>query len=407
MRLLFRLLKQNVSIWQIVGFIAVNLIGGVIVLAGTQALADFNSFAGGEDELMSKGCVVITKPVKTTNTIGNLMGLRPSFSKKEIEELEELASVSAVGEFNTLMFEVKAAFAIGDARIRTDIFLDAVPDEFVIKDFTPVGESSVEWSATPDCDTIPLIIPRNYMNLYNYGFAASKGLPQLSDELVEVFPIKLIFQPGDKNIVYNAKVCGFSNKLNTILVPWDFLQQMNRKYAPDERNAPARLVLTTDASEFEQSIFDYIAEKEYLVEGDASHVRLQSFVYTLLWVVIGIGFVFSFLAFLLLVVSVLLLIEKNKEKIANLFCLGYSIGEIARCYQLLALSVDVLVWIVAAIAASMIYPLFSDFMVNVSPGFVPVSLFGMWGVAFGLAFLFAALHSVAVTSQVRRICRSK
>ena len=205
---------------------------------------------------MSKGCVVITKPVKTTNTIGNLMGLRPSFSKKEIEELEELASVSAVGEFNTLMFEVKAAFAIGDARIRTDIFLDAVPDEFVMKDFTPVGESSVEWSATPDCDTIPLIIPRNYMNLYNYGFAASKGLPQLSDELVEVFPIKLIFQPGDRNIVYNAKVCGFSNKLNTILVPWDFMQQMNRKYAPDERNAPARLVLTTDASEFEQSIFD-------------------------------------------------------------------------------------------------------------------------------------------------------
>ena len=107
------------------------------------------------------------------------------------------------------------------------------------------------------------------------------------------------------------------------------------------------------------------------------------------------------------VVSVLLLIEKNKEKIANLFCLGYSVGEIARCYQLLALSVDVFVWIVAAIAASMIYPLFSDFMVNVSPGFVPVSLFGMWGVAFGLAFLFAALHSVAVTSQVRRICRSK
>ena len=90
MRLLLRLLKQNVSIWQIVGFIVVNLIGGVIVLAGTQALADFNSFAGGEDELMSKGCVVITKPVKSTNTIGNLMGLRPSFSKKEIEELEEL-----------------------------------------------------------------------------------------------------------------------------------------------------------------------------------------------------------------------------------------------------------------------------------------------------------------------------
>lgn len=407
MRLLFKLLRQNVSVWQIVGFMIVNLIGGVIVIAGTQALFDFDSFTGAEDELMSKGSVVITKPVKTTNTIGNLMGLRPSFSKKEIEELENLSSVSAVGEFHTLMFEVKAAFAIADARIRTDIFLDAVPDEFVMRDFTPLGDDVPEWSATLESDTIPIIIPRNYVNLYNYGFAASKGFPQLSDELIEIFPIKLIFQPGNSNIVYNAKVCGFSNKLNTILVPWGFLHQMNETYAPDERITPARLVLMTDASEFEQSIFDFFAGKGYMVEGDASHVRLQSFVYTLLWVVIGIGFVFSFLAFLLLIVSVLLLIEKNREKIVNLFSLGYSVNDIARSYQLMSLSIDLFVWLAAALVASLVYPQFSDFMTNVSPGFIPAPVWVMWIVAFLLAMLFALLHAIVVKRQVSRVCRKK
>lgn len=407
MKLLFKLLRQNISIWQIVGFMVVNLIGGVIVLAGTQALFDFDSFTSDEDELMSKGSVVISKPVKTSNTLGNFLGLRPSFSKKEISELQNLASVSSVGEFHTLMFEVKAAFAIADSRIRTDIFLDAIPDEFVMKDYTPVGERPLEWKATLESDTIPMIIPRNYINLYNYGFAASKGLPQLSDELIEVFPIKLMFQPDGRNIVYNARICGFSNKLNTILVPWDFLHQMNEKYAPEEVNTPARLVITTEAGEFEQSIFDYFAEKEYLVEGDASHVRLQSVVYTLLWVVIGVGFVFSFLAFLLLIVSVLLLIEKNKDKIVNLYSMGYSVTRIARSYQLMSLVVDLSVWGAAAVVASMIYPVFSNFMVNVSPGFTPLPLWVMWGVAILLAMLFAALHATVVFCQVRKVCRTK
>ena len=28
---------------------------------------------------------------------------------------------------------------------------------------------------------VPIIIPRNYLNLYNFGFAQSRSLPQLSE----------------------------------------------------------------------------------------------------------------------------------------------------------------------------------------------------------------------------------
>lgn len=405
MGLLFRLLRQNISLWQLFGFLVVNLLGGVIVLCGVQAMMDFSSFTESEDQLLSKGSMVISKPVKTSNTIAGLFGLRPSFSSAEIKELEELASVSAVGEFVTLKFEVNAAFAIGDARIRTDIFLDAVPDEFVMKDYTPLSSGMSRWSAGLNSDTIPIIVPRNYINLYNYGFATSKGLPQLSDELISVFPIKLFFGSEYGNAVYNARICGFSNKLNTILVPWDFLNAMNARYAPYESAAPARLVLTTDASEFDRSIFDYLDKKEYLVEGDASHVRLQSFVYTMLWVVIGVGFLFSLLAFLLLVVSVLLLIEKNKEKIYNLFSIGYGVGMIARTYQIMTLAADLTVWVLAAVIATIIYPMFSGFMVNVSPGFVPVPLWNVWLFALLSAVFFAALHSAVVYCQVRKVCK--
>ena len=47
LKLLFKLLKQNISVWQVCGFVVANLLGGVIVLIGIQAYQDF-------DRLMNK-----------------------------------------------------------------------------------------------------------------------------------------------------------------------------------------------------------------------------------------------------------------------------------------------------------------------------------------------------------------
>lgn len=38
-----------------------------------------------------------------------------------------------------------------------------------------------KWSFNPASDIVPIIIPRNYLNLYNFGFAQSRNLPQLSE----------------------------------------------------------------------------------------------------------------------------------------------------------------------------------------------------------------------------------
>ena len=43
MKLLYKLLKQNVSVLQLAVFMAVNLLGGVIVLLGVKACSDFNA----------------------------------------------------------------------------------------------------------------------------------------------------------------------------------------------------------------------------------------------------------------------------------------------------------------------------------------------------------------------------
>lgn len=404
MGLLFKLLRQNISIVQVLGFLLVNLIGGVIVLSGIQAAVDFDSFSGDGDQLLSGGYVVVSKPVTSVTTIGNLLGMRPSFSEDEIEELENLSAVSSVGAFVSSEFKVKAALSIGQVNIRTDIFLEAVPDEFIKNDFNEVGGVQRKWSASPHSDTIPIIIPRNYYNLYNFGFATSHGLPQISDDMLGVFPIKLYIRGKGGVVEYDAVVCGLTNKLNTILVPMDFMQQANALFAPDVTPSPSRLILATDASQTQDSLFDFLRDNEYVIEGDSSHVRLQAFIHNLLLVVIAIGFVFSLLAFFLLVISILLLIEKNKEKIANLYSIGYSVGQVSVVYKFMVVVVDFVVWCFAAILTAVVYPQFSNLMQNASPDFRPASLLPLFLVATGLFLLFAFMHAVIVDMRIRKQC---
>ena len=405
MKLLLKLLRQNINAWQISGFLIVNLLGGIIVLSGIQGYRDFNSFSSSGDQVLSSGYLVITKPVTTLGTLTSAMGAHPSFSEAEIEDLRKLPSVTSVGEFLSAMFEVKASFAIGQARMSSDIFLEAVPDEYIKNDYNSVGGVQYPWRATLQGDTVPVIIPRNYLNLYNYGYATSNGMPQISDELLATFPLQLHFVTEQGRVTYEAVVCGLTNKLNTILVPWNFMQEANSAFMPGSEQKPSRLILVTDATDLDESLLQYIKDKGYVIEGDSSHVRLQSFVSGIIMVVIGIGFLFSFLAFCLLIISIMLLIEKNKEKIVNLYSIGYSVESIARVYQFLSLVVDSIVWLFAALLSTVVYPVFTAMLQTTSPAFTPVSLWWLWAMALFFALGFATMHWLVVHYNVKRHCK--
>lgn len=403
MKLLFKLLRRNISILQTLLFLAVNLLGGVIVLLGIEAYRDFTSLSQKDGAALSTSSIVINKSLSADATLNSIMGLHPSFSDEEIRELESLPSVASVGKFVTARFGVGAVLSIASSRMSTDIFLEAVPDEFVLGNYRPVDGVSCSWSATLSSDTIPVIIPRNYLNLYNFGYAASNGMPQISDALIGYLPLKFVVMSPKGRVVYNAVLCGLTDKFNTILVPWDFLNEANEAYAQGNSSEPSRLILTTDASEFDAATFEFLAQKGYSVEGDAAQVKLQNFVYGLLYIIIGIGAVFSLLAFVLLVISISLLIEKNKDKIKNLYSLGYSIKEISRVYRLFVFVVDLVVWLIAASMAVLVYPVIVEVLNIMSQGYRPLPLSFIWMAALGFALMFAMLHSVIIYRNVRKI----
>lgn len=400
-RLLFKLLRQNISLWQTVGFVIANLIGGAIVLVGMQAYQDFDRFVKKENGLLSEGYVVVTKPVNTLSTISSLVGVKPVFRTNEIEELRQHPNVSDVGVFSSANFRIRGSFSLGDLGISTDLFMESVPDRFIDVKF----KSPSEWHASVDGNFVPVIIPRKYLNIYNYGYAATKGLPQLAEGLTSAFPIVMNVAGNGQRQSYNARIVGYTDRLNTILVPDSFLKEANGRFASTSNEAPSRLIVTVSSGKGKNDFLDFLAQKGYRIEGDTESLKLQTLVNGILWVVIGIGGIVSVLAFSLLLISILLLIEKNKEKFINLYSMGYSIPQIARPYTMLVAMVDGIVWFIAIALVSVVYPRLFAFISVISPDLQLASLFPLWLVAVAFALVFILFHRWMIIRQLRKICR--
>lgn len=401
LKLLFKLLKQNISVWQVCGFVVANLLGGIIVLIGLQAYQDFDRLMHKERGLINESYVVITKPVGNVSSIVSLLGVRPTFSKKEIAELKAHPSVSQLGQFDAANFELRGSFMIGDFNVSTDMFLESVPTQFIDVAF----DAPTDWEADLNSEVIPLIISRRYLNLYNYVYASTKGLPQISEGITSTFPLNVRLRGNGLEKTYRAKVLGFTDRFNTILVPKRFLDQANEVYGKEVQPQPSRLVLETKAGRGDGALLDYFKKKGYRIEGDDETLRLQTLVNGVLWVVIGIGGIVSVLAFFLLLISIQLLIEKNKDKFVNLYSLGYTIRQIALPYLLLVAGVDTLVWLIAVLSVSIIYPPLFQFISVISPDLQLVSLLPLWCFALAFALVFILLHRWVILNQLRGICK--
>lgn len=404
MKLLVKLLRKNINTWQLAGFLVANLLGGLIMLLAFQAYRDFEQFMNNQGGNTTNNYVVISKPVSAINTLGNLFGMKaPSFSEHEIEELKAHPAVADVGMFTAATFNVSGHFSLASIRVGTELFMESVPDRFIDVDFEMLG---IDWKADLGGGFLPVIVPRSYLNIYNFGFASTKGAPQLSDGVISSLPIEIRIRDKYRNIItYDARIVGFTDRLNTILVPDEFLQSANAAYSTKAEKRPSRLIVESLPSADSHQLLDYFSERGYMIEGNADTLKMKSFVYGLLIVVMLIGTIISLLAFLLLMISILLLIEKNKEKFINLHSLGYSIRQISMPYTVLVVVANSVVWIVSATIISVAYPQLSSFITLIAPDFQHASLLPCWAVALLLNLLFICLHRMVIVKQIRKATR--
>lgn len=245
MNLIWKLLRRHISVGQLAGFFLADLVGTVIVLCGIQIYSDMAPMLSGSDGLLGNDYIVISKPVKQ---LGSLMGRSAAhFSESDIDDLKAQPFARNVGEFRSSQYGVYLGLP---GVFATDMFFESVPDRFI-------DVTTDEWRFDLSKRDIPIILPRNYLNLYNFGFAQTKGLPQLSEGVSQSISFDIELSGSGRTEHFKGHVAGFSDRLNTVLVPESFMEWANDRFAPSKSALASRLIVEVE-NPADESIAAYL-----------------------------------------------------------------------------------------------------------------------------------------------------
>ena len=109
MNIVWKLLRQHISLPQMGGFFFANLFGMLIVLLGYQFYQDVVPVFTAEDSFMKQGYLIVSKKVSTAGTIS---GRTNKFDHAETDELESQKFVTKLGVFTNTNYKVLANMSV-------------------------------------------------------------------------------------------------------------------------------------------------------------------------------------------------------------------------------------------------------------------------------------------------------
>lgn len=350
--MVWKLLKHNISKPQIAGYVLANLVGLIIVITAVRIYGDVSTAWQDEDSFVSRDYMVLTRRVSSLNTLG--VAAKPEFDNDDLEDLRQQPWVRKADPFRSADFTVMARMGLGGKTMSTYLFFESIPDDYLDIEPSRWKFQAPPVDAAPDqiaAIDIPIIMSKDYLSLYNFGFAATRGLPQLSEAVVGSVPVTIELGGNGRYDTYRAHIVGFSSRLNTIAVPDGFLRWANERYSVENHGQNPSRVIVEANTPGDPAIQKYLDKNGYEVAGDkADNARANYFLRVITAIVVSVGGVISLLAFFILMLSIYLLLQKNRRKLHELMLLGYTPGQAGGPYTRLVLWVNgsVLVLAVAA-----------------------------------------------------------
>lgn len=386
MNLVWKLLRQHISIPQFVGFVFANLFGVMIILFGYQFYRDIVPIFTSGDSFMKTNYLIISKNIGTANT---LTGSSNTFSKTEVDDIVAQPFVKGIGEFTSASYKVDAKMGVQGVNIlNSELFIESVPDKFVD---VPLSK----WRYKEGNNVVPIILPRSYITMYNFGFAQSHSLPKISEGLVGMINFTLCVHGAGKEGTFTGRVIGFSPRINSILVPQNFMDWSNREFSVETDVKPTRLIVEVD-NPTDTRVSEFMADNGYdTADNNMDAEKIMYFLKLLVSIVMIVGCVISILSFYMLMLSIYLLVQKNSSKLENLLLIGYSPALVAMPYQLLTMALNFAVLFVAVLLLVVVRGYYLDVIMLLFP---EVAEGGIWQtIALGGAvFVAVSLMNVLI-----------
>ena len=109
-------------------------------------------------------------------------------------------------------------------------------------------------------------------------------------------PLDIMMRGNGRVEQYEGNIVGFSNRLNTILVPQSFMDWANKNFAPEKEAEPSRLIVEVK-NPTDTAITDYFQQKNYETEGNNLDAGKTTYFLRLITaIVVGVGLFISILA---------------------------------------------------------------------------------------------------------------
>ena len=398
MTLVWKLLRRHISIAQFTGFFFANLFGMFIVLLGFQFYSDVKPVFTSQDSFMKADYLIVSKKIGTASVLG---GGANTFSKTETDELFKQNFTKRGGKFTSTEYKVDATMGVnGQNILNSELFFESVPDNFVD---VPLND----WHYDEGSNEVPIILPRTYINMYNFGFAQSHSLPKISDGLVGMIDFKIFIHGNGQKEQFKGKVIGFSNRLNTILVPQNFMDWSNNRFAPGSQSDPTRLILEV-GNPTDDNITTYLDRHGYEVESDKLQAEKTTyFLRMTVSLVMAIGLTISILSFYILMLSIYLLVQKNSSKLENLLLIGYSPAKVALPYQVLTIGLNLCVLIITWTILHFVRNYYMDIIETLFPQMESGTMVNAIALGSALFILVTLLNHIAIRHKVMNIWKRK
>ena len=361
----------------------------ILILSAVQLQANYNELLHSKNNRDSiANFLVVNKPVTGKSMEG------ATLSEADIADLKKQPFVQSVGILTPSRFKVSASGGT-NLPFYTDMFFESVPDEFldVNSDVWQWGEAS---------QFIPMVVPNMFLDMYNFGFAASQSLPQLSQQLVMSLPIQINIMGPQGVVHYYAKVVGFSDRISSVLVPQAFMNWANQQFGSGSQVKPSRVVIRT-GNAGDPQLTRYLQQHGLQTDADktrySKYRQIVDLVVNISWVTGACMLLFALLIFTLFIQ---LTIASSKDDIELLITLGAAPKQLSRFLMKQFFPVNIIIVIAVLVVVSVLQFLLKHLLAQQSI-FIS-SYLSLFTVAAALIILFVLwwVNQSTIKKYIRR-----
>jgi hypothetical protein len=285
----------------------------LLILAAVQIQVNYNELLQGKQNKDSIANFLVVNKILTDQNIGKAV-----LAQEEIDDIKAQPFTEAVGVLATSRFKASIQSSSDVFPFYTDIAFESVPDAFL-------DVNAKEWKWDENSAYVPIIIPGMFLDIYNFQFSLSQGLPQLTREVVKMIFFNVnIYGADGSTRVYRGKVVGFSDRISSLLIPQSFMDHANQRYGKNTGGSPSRIIIRTK-DPGHPDLISYLKKKQLTTDQDKTRFSKYRQIVEMAVNITGVTGLLMFLfAMLIFSLFIQLTISSCREEIKLLISLGAS-----------------------------------------------------------------------------------